>query len=49
MPASYNNSTHWRDRAAEMCALTETVIDALQAYAEKLQEEAKAKKSETKK
>ena len=27
MPASYNNSKHWRDRAAEMRAISELITD----------------------
>ena len=27
MPASYNNSKHWRDRAAEMRAISESITD----------------------
>ena len=27
MPASYNNSKHWRDRAVEMRAISESITD----------------------
>ena len=27
MPASYNDSKHWRDRAAEMRAISELITD----------------------